>query len=76
MPLIDTRNQQYLARGHEAMCCCKTHTHSASSAVLSELSVIANDARDYCLDAPTLLPTDSVVHWGPFGTVRRYIRRP
>lgn len=74
--LIDTRNQQHLFRGHAAMCCCKKHTHSPSSAVLSELSRISSDARDYCLDAPTMLPTGSVGGCGPFGTVQRYTLRP
>lgn len=74
---IDGRNGQHLANGHVVMCACKTYAHTGDGGVLQELSRIANDARDYCLDAPDMLPTGGMTEsdQGPHGWFQRLTHR-
>lgn len=74
---IDGRNQQYLARGHNAMCHCKMYTHSADLSLLAELSKVANEAWDHCLDAPDMVPSGGMTEYeyGPYGWFQRLLPR-
>lgn len=76
--MIDRRNGQRLASGHLVMCACKKYAHTSDSGVIQELSRIANDARDYCLDAPDMLPVGGMTELdeGPHGRFQRLIHRP